>query len=145
MNMDWSANSVCSQLNMHTHTLFTWVLNTTYSSSLPGRQPHSVIQSLHDAGSLVDFLSLLYEDQIQQLLSDHLYCWKKMSLNNSPHIYTRMKKNKVISIKIPLRKGDNKVHSRPQSTIHMISYWTEITDSPAGNKSLGQSIWPHLL
>lgn len=113
----------------HTHTLFTWVLNTTYSSSLPGRQPHSVIQSLHDAGSLVDFLSALWRSNTTTLIWPFVSLKEKMSLNNSPHIYTRMKKNKVISIKIPLRKGDNKkytVDHNQQSIWYLIGQKSQI-------------------
>ena len=74
------------------HTLLTWVLNTIYSSSLPGRQLQSLIQSLHDAGSLADFLSALWRPNMTTLIWPFVSLKEKMSLNNSPHIYTRTKK-----------------------------------------------------
>lgn len=110
-------NSIC------THILLTHVLNTTYSSSLQGRQPHYLIQLLHDAGSLVDFLSALSSPNMTTLIWPFVWLKGKLSLNHSPHIYTTMKKKEQSDPqKIPLRKGDKRKYTvvkNPQSISYL--------------------------
>ena len=149
MNTDWSANSVCSpQLNMHTHT-HTFYMSVKHnililSSRKTAPLCHPVIAWCRISGWYsVCSMKTKYDNSHLTIC----IAKREISLNNSPLIYTRTKKKEQSDLnKNSIEKGRwQEVHSCPQSTIHIISYWTEITDSPAGNKSLGQSIWQRLL
>lgn len=66
--MGWPPTSASPQLNMHIHTSYTYMLNRTDLPFSQGRQPHHLIQLLHEIGSPGDFLSILCSKNMATLI-----------------------------------------------------------------------------